>query len=212
MKKFLPIMSLVLLMAACSSKKDTAATQPAQPSVDTTGFAQYQMWKAQHELASPQDYEQQQQQQPQQQASAAPAERIKIIRVPVNHTTIVERRVSTPAPRATESIPVASTPTPAPAPVPVTIPTPESTAGTGSSTGGSGTGSGTDVGNTSPEPVKQKTGMSNKAKDAVIGGVIGGAAGAILTKKAGGAVIGAVLGAGGGWILGKKADQKQGRN
>ena len=56
--------------------------------------------------------------------------------------------------------------------------------------------------------------MSNKTKDAVIGGVIGGAAGAVINKKnpAVGAVIGAVLGAGGGYIIGKKADQKQGRN
>ncbi|MER3465506.1 MAG: hypothetical protein C4329_14970, partial [Chitinophagaceae bacterium] len=73
-------------MVACTnSSKETATQTVAQPTVDTTGFAQYQLWKSQHELANPQEY-QQEQHQPQQVAAAS---QVKIAHVPV------ERRANT---------------------------------------------------------------------------------------------------------------------
>ncbi|HWJ91984.1 MAG TPA: glycine zipper domain-containing protein [Flavisolibacter sp.] len=59
-----------------------------------------------------------------------------------------------------------------------------------------------------------KKGWSKAAKGAVIGGVGGAAAGAIINKKnrAAGAVIGGVLGAGAGYGIGRHKDKKDGRN
>ena len=58
----------------------------------------------------------------------------------------------------------------------------------------------------------RKRGMSHAAKNAIIGGVGGAIAGAIISKKHGkGAIIGGVIGAGGGYILGRKKDKKEGR-
>lgn len=64
-----------------------------------------------------------------------------------------------------------------------------------------------------PAPVEQKKGWSNKAKGAVIGGVIGAASGAVISKekKGQGAIIGAVLGAGAGYGVGAILDKKNGR-
>lgn len=57
------------------------------------------------------------------------------------------------------------------------------------------------------EPTKK--GASNTVKGAVIGGVAGAAAGAVIGKNAKGAVIGGVLGAAGGAIIGKQKDKKK---
>ncbi|MFL5811859.1 MAG: YMGG-like glycine zipper-containing protein [Flavisolibacter sp.] len=58
-----------------------------------------------------------------------------------------------------------------------------------------------------------KKGWSKAAKGAVIGGVGGAAAGAIINKKnrGAGAVIGGVLGAGAGYGIGRHKDKKDGR-
>ncbi len=63
-----------------------------------------------------------------------------------------------------------------------------------------------------PVPEKKK-GWSNKAKGAVIGGVVGAGAGAVISKekKVQGAIIGAVLGAGAGYGVGAILDKKNGR-
>lgn len=60
---------------------------------------------------------------------------------------------------------------------------------------------------------QQKKGWSNKAKGAVIGGVIGAGAGAVISKdkKVQGAVIGGILGAAGGYGVGAILDKKSGR-
>jgi len=60
-----------------------------------------------------------------------------------------------------------------------------------------------------PAPA-QKKGWSNKAKGAVIGGVIGAGAGAVISKekKVQGAVIGGILGAAGGYGVGAVLDKK----
>jgi hypothetical protein len=62
-------------------------------------------------------------------------------------------------------------------------------------------------------PAPQKKGWSNKAKGAVIGGVIGAGAGAVISKdkKVQGAIIGGVLGAAGGYGVGAILDKKSGR-
>jgi uncharacterized protein YcfJ len=62
-----------------------------------------------------------------------------------------------------------------------------------------------------PAPAEQKKGWSNKAKGAVIGGVIGAGAGAVISKekKVQGAIIGGVLGAGAGYGVGAILDKKK---
>lgn len=88
-----------------------------------------------------------------------------------------------------------------------TTPTRSSTT---SSSSGSGTSSaGTNTGTTST--TRQKTGISKAAKGAIIGGVGGAAAGAIIGRNAKGAVIGGAVGAAGGYIIGRKKDKKSGR-
>ncbi len=64
-----------------------------------------------------------------------------------------------------------------------------------------------------PVPEPQKKGWSSKAKGAVIGGVAGAAAGAVIHKRqrAVGAVVGSVLGAGAGLGIGAVIDKKNGR-
>lgn len=88
--------------------------------------------------------------------------------------------------------------------------TPGTNSGTGTTGTGTGTGTGT-VDNTTTMPEEKNEGVSKAAKGAVIGGVAGAAAGAIITKKGKGAVIGGVIGAAGGYILGRKKDKADGR-
>ena len=65
MKRLLSIFTVVAVMAAsCKSNTktdaDNAGTNNTKPEVytDTTGLAQFQAWKAQHELADPKEYNQ----------------------------------------------------------------------------------------------------------------------------------------------------------
>lgn len=88
-----------------------------------------------------------------------------------------------------------------------------STTRTGSSTSNSnntGSGSTSTAGTGTTTPTK-KEGWSKAAKGAVIGGVGGAVAGAVITKSGKGAVIGGVIGAGGGYIIGRSKDKKDGR-
>lgn len=59
--------------------------------------------------------------------------------------------------------------------------------------------------------VKEKTGISNTAKGAIIGGVVGAGTGAVVNKKnrAAGAVVGGLVGAGTGAVIGNIADKKE---
>jgi Glycine zipper len=61
---------------------------------------------------------------------------------------------------------------------------------------------------------EEKKGWSKTAKGAVIGGVTGAAAGAVINKKnrGVGAVIGGVTGAAAGAVIGKQMDKKDGRS
>lgn len=82
-------------------------------------------------------------------------------------------------------------------------------AGTTVSNNGTGTTSGDGTGTNT---TYHKKGWSKAAQGAVIGGVGGAVAGAIIDKKHGqGAVIGGVVGAAGGYIIGRGKDKKDGR-
>lgn len=60
MKQMLPFFSAIVLLTACNSnpKTDTEIVKiaPATVPTDTTGLAQFQAWKAQHELATVAQY------------------------------------------------------------------------------------------------------------------------------------------------------------
>lgn len=115
-----------------------------------------------------------------------------------------------PAPRSTA---VYNEPSPAPAPAPApttetaTVPAPAPAPGN-TETAGTGDGESKADEAKAETPAKKK-GISNGAKGAIIGGVGGAIAGAVIGKNAKGAVIGGVIGAAGGYILGKKKDKKQ---
>lgn len=53
-RMMIPVFALVVGMTACNTTPDTGAQKAIQPSVDTTGLAQFQAWKAQNELVSTQ--------------------------------------------------------------------------------------------------------------------------------------------------------------
>jgi len=88
--------------------------------------------------------------------------------------------------------------------------------GSASSSSGSGTSSagtssaGTSSGGTTNNTTR-RTGISKAAKGAIIGGVGGAAAGAVIGRNAKGAVIGGAVGAAGGYIIGRKKDRRDGR-
>ena len=104
---------------------------------------------------------------------------------------------------------------PAPAPVVVVnnppvvpeTPAPVINAPVESNTGNTESGNTGTTSNTEPK----KKGWSSAAKGAVIGGVGGAVAGAVINGKnrGKGAIIGGVIGAAGGYILGRKKDKKE---
>jgi uncharacterized protein YcfJ len=60
-------------------------------------------------------------------------------------------------------------------------------------------------------PVEHKRGWSSAAKGALIGGVAGAGAGALIDRKTGrGAIVGAAAGAGAGYLIGRGKDKKDG--
>ena len=194
MKRLLPILSIAVVMAACNSNPEKiataypAATQQAPVnSIDTAGFAAFQNYKAINELGAVQEPEQQE----------------MIVAAPV--------KKATPAPVRKASKSVVSKPKP----------TPASTGNTSGNSGSSGSSvsTGNDDGAVSAgsgdvaQAPAERAKISKAAKGAVIGGVAGAAAGAVLNKKnrAVGAVIGGVIGAGGGYVLGRGMDKKDGR-
>lgn len=60
MKTMLPFFTIVVLATACNSNQkaetETAKATPVITPVDTTGLAQFQAWKTQHELANAAQY------------------------------------------------------------------------------------------------------------------------------------------------------------
>ncbi len=113
---------------------------------------------------------------------------------------------------------ISAEPTPRPrkvtrkAPVEVEEAPQENTGVNNTPTTGSNTPAIPDVVTTAPEPaVKEKKGISDAAKGAVIGGVGGAVAGAVIGRNGKGAAVGAVIGAAGGYIIGRKKDKQSGR-
>lgn len=206
MKKLIPFFSIAataFVMTACNSnpKMSGQATTPAAvvqpPTVlqDTSGLSEYQAWKVMNEMKDSKDYGQ-----PEQAVATAPVRKAPRVSSPsraINHRTETPPPPSSPAPVATPQAPVSTAPD----------------AGAGST---ASTGAGTDAstaGTGETAKTEEKKGMSNKTKGAVIGGVVGAGAGAVIYKKnpVVGAVVGAVLGAGGGYVIGGKVGQKKGQ-
>jgi hypothetical protein len=193
MKKLLPFLSLAFL-AACNSNPDkagvstTPVTQQAPvQTLDTTGYAKYQDWKAQNELVEIKEYNEPEQQ------KAAPVARVKrAYKAPVRKAAPV---ASAPKKKAAVRKPVSTN------------------SGSGSTaSAGSGTEMNNEGSNSAKAPaVEEKGGWSKTAKGTVIGAGGGAVIGAVINKKnrAAGAVIGGVLGAGVGYGLGKVLDKKE---
>ncbi|WP_066401211.1 glycine zipper domain-containing protein [Flavisolibacter tropicus] len=198
MKRLLPILSIAVGLAACNANADKIAEanpsanvqQAPTNTLDTTGFAAFQNMKALNELA----------------AVEQPVQEIQMAATPVKKAAVAH--VRKPA-KSVASAPKPESPLPAPTPSDNTSSSgaPGSTVATGNGDGAESAGAG-DIAKT-----EEKKGWSKTAKGAVIGGVTGAAAGAILNKKnrAVGAVIGGVIGAGGGAVIGRQMDKKDGR-
>ena len=196
MKKFLPFLSIALIMAfvftACTSNPNAsdmeaaaALQQKAPYNTDTVGLSQFQNWKAQNELANVEDYNKPEQ------YTAAPVQKAKQpYKAPVRKAPVTKAPVETSS--STSS------------------PVPSSTTNDNVSGGNDGVASSEPAGE-AKAPVKK--GISKAAKGAVIGGVVGAVGGAIINKdnRVVGAVIGGVIGAGGGYGIGRGMDKKDGR-
>lgn len=187
MKRFLPFLSIAVLLAACGNNTQTSAGSsalaPASENIpavqtDTTGLAAFQQWKMQQELAAIEESKAS----AVQYAAAAPVRKVKkTYQAPV---------------KASQSVVV---PEPAVS-YPETVPGSEEDVAMSSESS-----------NAAEAPAKK--GWSKSAKGAVIGAATGAAAGAVINKKnrAAGAVIGGVIGAGGGYVIGRGMDKKDGR-
>ncbi len=181
-KLLLPFSALTILFAACSSDK-----QPEREMLFLSDSTALQTNIGSDTAAISQ---------------AAPepeAPKVKEYTPAPKRTVIVRQAPIRQAPEIIyEQPPITQAPAPTPAPEP--------TVSTGTETAGTSDGPG-DV----PATASKKEGMSKSAKGAIIGGVAGAAAGAVISKKGKGAIIGGVIGAAGGYILGRKQDKKDGR-
>lgn len=142
---------------SCNTSPKTADATKVVSTPDTVGYAQFQQWKAQNELAATNQNLNDQNSQP---------TRTIVKYVPARNTR-------------------------------------SNSSGNGNMNSSSN--------NTAKAP--ERKGMSKAAKGAVIGGVAGAGAGAVINKKnrAVGAVVGGVLGAGAGYGIGRSKDKKDGR-
>ena len=192
MKKILTIIATAAMFAACSNDKDLDTNKDVVLT-DTSG-----MYKSNYSTdVSPVAANKEE---------VAPATPTRVIRE--TRVVYVDR-----TPKATKQTIHEASPV-----EPVTAPVEQTQTNTGTSTlpgtttpgstGTVGTNTGNESGTTTPDETEKKTGWSKAAKGAVIGGVGGAVAGAILSKKKGkGAIIGGVIGAAGGYILGRKKDK-----
>ena len=185
MKKLFTFFAAASIFAACTSKSDLD-TQKDVVVVDTTS-----MYKSNASTDINQGEEDKPVVQP------VPSTRT-IIR---ERTVYVDRTPRAPRQVVREADPVE--------PVVANVPQTQSSAGTTTTQApGAGTSTSPDAGTASEPAAKEDKGWKNSTKGAVIGGVGGAIAGAVLSKKKGkGAIIGGVLGAAGGYILGRKKDK-----
>ncbi len=185
MKKFiLPLLS-VLVLTACSSKKSSDLENTKQIVLTAPAVANADTMVT-NEVAENNKPE------PKQIINnyyAAPKQ-TNLPKKKVQQPPVV---INTPAPVQPEVI----------APV---VTAPSTNSGTDVATNGAG-----NVPEAAPVEVKKKKGISDAGKGAIIGGVGGAVAGAVIGKNGKGAAVGAVIGAAGGYILGRKSDKKSGR-
>lgn len=199
MKKYLPFLSIALLVVACNSKPDSTSTKSLQsvqqPVQDTAGLAEFKQWKAQSELASAQPQAQQNKT-----VEAAPTKTI------VREVHVVEKPAPThKSPTALQKEPKLTKATEK------TLPATDNSTASGNGSGSAeSSGSNTANAPATGQEAKKKEGWSSSAKGAVIGGVGGAVLGGVINKRnrAAGAVIGGVLGAGVGYGVGKVKDKK----
>lgn len=198
MKKILLFTTFAFVMAfvftACTSKPNLDAQaaaalqqQAATPKVDTAGFAQFQAWKAQNELADVQEFNQPEQ-------YTAPVKTAKkTYQAPVRKTTKPRASASQASSSNNNSV--------------------NTNTNTSSSTSADTNDSGTITSESGETAKAEKKGISKAAKGAVIGGVVGAVGGAVINKdnRVAGAVIGGIIGAGGGYAIGRGMDRKDGR-
>mgnify|MGYP006331840599 CR=1 FL=1 len=185
MKKVLLSLAIITGLASCKSGKEDLATEKQMLPVNPVGFSGSVLTDTAKIIAP----------------VAAPEEEVIIYKkrkkvIYIDEPVVVKQPTVTPVPAETSATPpIATQPT-----VPST--------GTDTNTGSGNTDANTGTAGTG-ETEKKKKGWSNAAKGAVIGGVGGAVAGAVINGKnrGKGAVIGGVIGAAGGYILGKKKDK-----
>jgi hypothetical protein len=188
MKKLIPFLILAAVFTVACNQRPGAniasqsQTQQAAVTADTTGLASFQLWKAQNELASVNQYNQS--------TAAVPAQEKQTI---VYRTAPSSTSKKTTTKRSTsQSRPVSSS------------------SGSGVSND-SGTGSSSSSGEAQAPVAKKGISKAAKgAIIGGVGGAIAGAV--INKKnRVAGAVIGGVIGAGGGYAIGRGMDKKDGR-
>ena len=187
MKKFiLPLLS-VLVLTACSSKKSSDLENTKQIVLTAPAVANADTMVTNEVVAD---------------NKPEPTQIINNYYAAPKQTNVPKRKVQKP-------VVVNNTPKPAqPDVIAPVVTAPTTNTNTGSEVATNGTGN-TDV--SAPVEVKKKKGISDAGKGAIIGGVGGAVAGAVIGKNGKGAAIGAVIGAAGGYILGRKSDKKTGR-
>lgn len=196
MKKLIPILVAAFTVTACTSPEKAPVPQVLQQSTapDTTGYAQFQQWRAQNELSAASPV------QPQVQEPVKP---VVVVREIIREQPVKQRVVQQPS-----------------APVFKNSETEHTAKETTEDveTGVSSNGDGERVAQkrseegepNSAETKEEKKGWSKSAKGAVIGGAGGAVIGAVINKKnpAVGAAIGGVLGGAVGYGIGKSKDKK----
>ncbi len=192
MKKFIPAIFFIAAFASCKNdSKDTG--RDIQLLTDSTVFTNNNVYSDTTAIVK-------------NEVAPAPAK----ASVTTNYTKSkkVVRQAAPSRNVAVAPAPVVTPPAATP-PIVNNTPSPEtSTAGNGTAEAGKGNDQSKDATASVPE-VQKKKGWSKAAQGAVIGGVGGAVAGAIISKKKGlGAVVGAVVGAAGGYIIGKNKDKK----
>jgi hypothetical protein len=181
MKKFLPILSIAIVMAACNQAPKINSANTESPvaqntiSADTAGLASFQLWKAQNELADMNQYNQ-----PVQAAPQAARQVVVYRDAPV-------KKVSTPKRSSSSS---------------------SSNSGVSNN---SGSGESTSSNEAQAPAAKKGISKAAKGAiiGGVAGGVAGAVIN--KKNRGAGAVIGAVIGAGGGYVIGRGQDKKDGR-
>lgn len=184
MKKLLLSLSIVAAFTACKSGKQQNETETSLLLSPNTAYQNSSLTD-----------------------TAQAAEQQKITQAPrvIEKTTIIYRDAPVKKPKTQKPV-FESEPT-----VNASTTTTETKDSTQSGTASAETGNTNSQAAETEEAQPEKKGMSKAAKGAIIGGVGGAVAGAVIGKNGKGAVIGGIIGAAGGYVLGRKQDKKDGR-